>query len=275
MVHRGSGTALRMSLILHAVPCLRRILAGCSAHGMTRSSRMHSPGQKEDAMDHPESIATDYPTSERTRIRREHHRGSHARADVHAVLDAAPLCHVGYVIDGAPYVTPTLHWRDGERVYWHGSAASRFLARVEGKPACLTCTMLDGYVLARSAFSHSVNYRSAMVFGTAHAVEDAEEKAAALRHFTESYFPGRWESLRPMRTQELKATSVLWMEIEEATAKVRSGPPGDGDEADVPVWAGVIPVRAGLAAAQAAPELPEGIGLPETLAAMIRSGRLR
>lgn len=226
-------------------------------------------------MDHPDPITTDYPTSERTRIRREHHRGSHARADVHAVLDAAPLCHVGYVIDGTPYVTPTLHWRDGERVYWHGSAASRFLRRIEGMPACLTCSLLDGYVLARSAFSHSVNYRSAMVFGKACSVEDADEKAAALRHFTESYFPGRWESLRAMTAQELKATSVLWMEIEEATAKVRTGPPGDGGEAQVPVWAGVIPIRTGFAAPQAAPELPDGIALPETLAALIGSGRLR
>jgi len=226
-------------------------------------------------MDNPEPIDTDYPTSERTRVRREHHRGSHARADVHAVLDAAPLCHVGYVIDGAPYVTPTLHWRDGDRVYWHGSAASRFLRSVEGTQACLTCSIMDGYVLARSAFNHSVNYRSAMVFGKAQSLEDVEAKAEALRHFTESYFPGRWDSLRAMTGQELKATSVLWMDIEEATAKVRTGPPGDKAEADVPVWAGIIPIRSALAAPQAAPELPDAISLPSELAALIRSGRLR
>ena len=108
-----------------------------------------------------------YPTTERSRLRRLHARGSHARADVHALLDAAPLCHVGYVIDGQPFVTPTLHWRDGDRVYWHGSAASRMLRKSEGERVCLTCTFMDGYVLARSAFNHSVNYRSVMVFGVA------------------------------------------------------------------------------------------------------------
>ena len=217
----------------------------------------------------------DYPTTDRSRVRREHHRGSHARADVYAVLDAAPLCHVGYVIDGAPYVTPTLHWREGDHVYWHGSAASRFLRAAEDMPVCLTCSILDGYVLARSAFNHSVNYRSAMVFGTARLLEDAEEKADALRGFVENLFPGRWDSLRPMTGQEVKATSVLRMEIEEATAKVRSGPPGDIGEADFPVWAGVLPVRSHLVPAEAAPGLPDGIELPEPLAALIQSGRIR
>lgn len=217
----------------------------------------------------------DYPTSERTRVRREHHRGSHARADVHAILDVAPLCHVGYVIDGAPYVTPTLHWREGDHVYWHGSAASRFLRAAEDMPVCLTCSIMDGYVLARSAFNHSVNYRSAMVFGTARLVTDPEEKADALRRFVENLFPGRWDSLRPMTGQEVKATSILRMEIDEATAKVRNGPPGDANEADVPVWAGVLPVRNHLSPAIAAPGLPDGIELPEPLAALIQSGRIR
>ncbi|MDL2400339.1 pyridoxamine 5'-phosphate oxidase family protein [Rhizobium mayense] len=217
----------------------------------------------------------DYPTTERSRVRREHDRGSHGRADVYAVLDATPLCHVGYVLNGAPYVTPTLHWRKGDHVYWHGSAASRFLRSAEDMPVCLTCSILDGYVLARSAFNHSVNYRSAMVFGTARLLEDAEEKAGALRRFVENLFPGRWDSLRPMTGQEVKATSVLRMEIEEATAKVRNGPPGDTGEADFPVWAGVLPVRSHLAPAEAAPGLPNGIELPEPLAALIQSGRIR
>lgn len=217
----------------------------------------------------------EYPKTERSRIRREHHRGSHARADVHAVLDAAPLCHVGYVIGGAPYVTPTVHWREGERVYWHGSAASRFLRAADRSPVCLTCTLMDGYVMARSAFNHAVNYRSAMVFGRARVVDGAEEKAEALRRFTDGLFPGRWDTLRPMTAQELKATSVLWMEIEEATAKVRAGPPADPQEADVPVWAGVLPMQTTLAAARPAPELPEDTDLPAALAALIASGRLR
>ncbi|HEY4250941.1 MAG TPA: pyridoxamine 5'-phosphate oxidase family protein [Roseomonas sp.] len=222
----------------------------------------------------PPAPSADYPTTERSRVRRLHERGSHARADVHAVLDAAPLCHVGYVIHGAPYVTPTLHWRVGDRVYWHGSAASRFLRAAAGMPVCLTCSLMDGYVLARSAFNHSANYRSAMVFGRARVIEDAAEKTVALRHFTEGLFPGRWDSLRPMTGQELKATAVLWMEIEEATVKTRSGPPGDADEADIPVWAGVLPMRTSLAA-EPAPELPASLALPEPLAALLRSGRLR
>ena len=218
---------------------------------------------------------THYPSSERTRVRRLHQRGSHARADVHAILDAAPLCHVGYVVDGRPLVTPTLHWREGERVYWHGSAASRFLHRAEGTPVCLTCSLMDGYVLARSAFNHSVNYRSAMVFGTARRITDPADTAEALRRFTDALFPGRWDTLRPMTAQELKATAVLWMDIEEATAKTRAAPPGDGDEADVPVWAGVLPMAARLGAAEPAPDLPSGIDLPAPLAELIASGRLR
>ena len=216
-----------------------------------------------------------FPTTERTRIRRLHDRGTHGRADVYAVLDAVPLCHVGYVIDGAPYVTPTLQWRDGDRLYWHGSAASRFLRQVDGKPVCVTCSIMDGYVLARSAFNHSVNYRSVMAFGTAHVLEGDVEKSQALRDLTDGLFPGRWDGLRPMTPQELKATSVLWMDIEEATAKIRTGPPGDADEADFPVWAGVIPVHTALAEAVGAAELPGSCALPGELADLIGSGRLR
>lgn len=223
----------------------------------------------------PSPAEAAYPVTERSKVRRMNQRGTHARADVHAILDAAPLCHVGYVIDGAPYVTPTLHWRVDNRVYWHGSAASRFLRQADGMPVCLTCSLMDGYVLARSAFNHSVNYRSAMVFGTARTLDGDAEKTEALRHFTEGLFPGRWADLRPMTAQELKATSVLWMEIDEASAKVRAAPPGDPEDASVPVWAGVLPMRTTLAAAEPAPELPAGIALPEPLSALIASGRLR
>jgi nitroimidazol reductase NimA-like FMN-containing flavoprotein (pyridoxamine 5'-phosphate oxidase superfamily) len=211
----------------------------------------------------------DYPATERTRIRREHERGTHERAAVHAILDASPLCHVGYSIDGAPFVTPTLQWRDGDRVYWHGSAASRFLRQASGTQVCLTCTLMDGYVLARSAFNHSVNYRSAMVFGLARLIEDEAEKQGQLQRFTETLFPGRWDSLRPMTAQEMKATSVLWMDIEEATAKVRAGPPGDPEDADFPVWAGVLPIRTHFTPAEPAPDMAAGIELPEALARLI------
>jgi nitroimidazol reductase NimA-like FMN-containing flavoprotein (pyridoxamine 5'-phosphate oxidase superfamily) len=218
---------------------------------------------------------TAFPVTGRNRVRREHHRGSYDKDAVYAVLDAAPLCHVGYVIDGAPYVTPTLHWRVGDRLYWHGSAASRFLRASADMPVCLTVSLMDGFVLARSAFNHSVNYRSVMAFGTARLVEDTTEAAEALRDFTEGLFPGRWETLRPMTGQELKATSVLWMEIEDAAVKTRTGPPGDAAESDVPVWAGVIPMRTQLGTAQPAPEVPAECVLPAPLAALIASGRLR
>jgi uncharacterized protein len=218
---------------------------------------------------------TQFPVTERNRVRREHHRGSYDKETVYAVLDAAPLCHVGYVLDGAPYVTPTIHWRHGNRLYWHGSSASRFLRAAQAMPVCLTASLMDGYVLARSAYNHSVNYRSAMVFGTAHKIEDKEEAAAALRYFVDGLFPGRWDGLRPMTEQELKATSVLWMDIEDASVKIRAGGPGDPEESAVPVWAGVIPMCSTLAAPEAAPELPADCALPEPLAELITSGRLR
>jgi nitroimidazol reductase NimA-like FMN-containing flavoprotein (pyridoxamine 5'-phosphate oxidase superfamily) len=145
----------------------------------------------------------------------------------------------------------------------------------DGAITCLTCSIVDGYVLARSALNHAVNYRSAMMFGTARVVQDLDERAEALRDFTEGLFPARWDTLRPVMEKEIKATSVLWMEIEEATVKAGTGPPSDGDEAHVPVWAGVIPMHTALDEAQPAPEGPASIGLPEPLAALIASGRLR
>ena len=222
----------------------------------------------------PDATAA-FATSERTRVRREPQLGSYKRADVYAVIDASPLCHIGYVVDGAPYVTPTLLWRKGDRVFWHGSVGSRFLRAAGETSVCVTCTLMDGYVLARSAFNHTINYRSAMLFGNAHTLDGLAAKHDALRAFTDGLFPGRWDSLRPVTEKELKATSVLWMDIDEASVKMRHAPPGDVDDAHVPVWAGVIPLHATLGAAQAAPELPATVGLPESLAALIASGRLR
>lgn len=186
---------------------------------------------------------TTKPATDRVRLRRAHERGHHDADTLHAVLDATPICTVGYVVDGLPYVTPTMHWREGDHVYWHGSSASRMLNRSAGMPVCLTVQVLDGFVMARSAFNHSVNYRSAMLFGTAFKVADTD-KEARLRAFTEALFPGRWDMLRPVTAQELKATTVLGMAIDEASAKIRSGPPEDepGDY-DLPIWAGVIPVE--------------------------------
>lgn len=191
----------------------------------------------------PETDPLNYPNSERSRVRLLPKRGSSERDLVHCILDAAPLCFVGYTIGGQPYVTPTTHWRDGNRIYWHGSSASRFLRQVANQPVCVTCALLDGYVLARSAFKHSVNYRSVMVFGTARLIGDLPDRQVALERLVEHLFPGRWPDLRAMKRSELAATSVLWMEIEEAAAKVRTGPPSDMNEPDVRAWTGIIPLR--------------------------------
>lgn len=179
--------------------------------------------------------------TERTRGKRLAERVSYERDDVYAVLDAAISCSVGYVIDGRPYVTTTAHWREGDRLYWHGSSASRFLRSVVGAEACLTAHLLDGLVLARSGFEHSMNYRSVTVFGTVASVDDAPEKVRVLDRFLEKLVPGRAAELRPSTDQELRATTLLTMPIAEASAKIRTGGTGDPEEDwDAPVWAGVL-----------------------------------
>jgi uncharacterized protein len=186
----------------------------------------------------------DFKPTARSRVKRMPKRGHYDRATVYAILDAGVLCHVGYTIEGKPYVTPTNYWREGNHVYWHGSSASRMLRTLEkGVPVCLTVTHLDGFVLARSGFHHSVNYRAVMAFGVAQLVKEREAKLAALENFIERVFPGRWPELRPVSDQELKATTVLGMELDEVSAKVRTGGPID-DEPDyaLPIWAGVLPM---------------------------------
>lgn len=181
--------------------------------------------------------------SARSRVRRTPDKARYDTATIHAILDACPVVHVGYVIDGAPFVTPTLAWREGGRIFWHGSAASRMLRAVDGAPVCLTATLTDGIVLARSGFEHSVNYRSVMVMGQAVVTHDPKAKAAQLQHFVDLHWPGRWAALRPMTVQELKATSVLSMPLDEASAKVSTGMASEvaGDEV-WSVWSGIIPV---------------------------------
>jgi len=182
--------------------------------------------------------------SERVRVKRVHERGAYDRATIDAILDAAPVAHVGYVVGGQPFVTPTLQWREGDHVYWHGSAASRMLEAADGADVCVTVTLIDGIVLARSAFHHSVNYRSVMLIGRASLVTDPAEKEARLKAFIDGLFPGRWAILRRVTARELRATSVLSIPISEASAKVRIGPPKD-DEEDyaLDIWAGVLPLR--------------------------------
>jgi uncharacterized protein len=216
-----------------------------------------------------------YRITERTRFKRLRERGSHGREDVHRILDEAPLCHVGYIIDGNPYVTPTVHWRTGERLYWHGSGASRFLRNAVGTQVCITCSFMDGWVLSRSAFFHSARFRSAMVFGKAKMVEGDEEKLKALHNFIENLFPGRWDALRPMKLEELKQTTILYVDIDEATAKVRVGYPNDPEDAGHPVWAGAVPIVQNIGTPENAPNLMPGIDLPDYVSALLRSGKLR
>ncbi|MDO8186642.1 pyridoxamine 5'-phosphate oxidase family protein [Conexibacter sp. JD483] len=182
--------------------------------------------------------------SSRTRIRRVPKRGLYDRATIAAILDESLVAHVGFSVDEQPYVIPMLIARLGDRVYMHGSTASRMVRKLSaGVPACLTTTLVDGLVLARSAFHHSMNYRSVVVLGTATLVEGADERADALEAFTEKLLPGRWDEVRQPNAQELKGTRVLTMELTEASAKVREGGPVD-DEGDYAfdVWAGVVPL---------------------------------
>ncbi|MBA2575419.1 MAG: pyridoxamine 5'-phosphate oxidase family protein [Euzebyaceae bacterium] len=192
-------------------------------------------------------------------------RARHDRDHVLAILDEGLFCHLGVVVDTYPMVVPTAYGRDGGRVYVHGSTASRVLrAAASAAEVCLTVTLVDGLVLARSVFHHSVNYRSVMVYGPARPVTAADEKAAALRVVTEHLVPGRWEAARPPTPKELAATSVLAIALDEASAKVRTGAPVD-DEADydLDVWAGVIPLALAAGAAVGDPRLRPGLDPPD------------
>ncbi|HET9320873.1 MAG TPA: pyridoxamine 5'-phosphate oxidase family protein [Bryobacteraceae bacterium] len=207
-----------------------------------------------------------YTPTDRTQVKRLAKRGVYDKAQVHAILDEGFLCHVGFAVEGQPYVIPTGYARVGETVYIHGSAASRMLRTLdEGVDVCLTVTLVDGFVLARSAFHHSMNYRSVVVLGKARLVIDTQEKVAALRSFTNHILPGRWDEVRQPTEQELKATSVLALPLHEVSAKVRTGPPID-DEEDYafPVWAGVVPLRARVAEPVPDVRVPSGIAAVDT-----------
>jgi nitroimidazol reductase NimA-like FMN-containing flavoprotein (pyridoxamine 5'-phosphate oxidase superfamily) len=201
-----------------------------------------------------DATTTISPPSDRTRVRRMPTRGAYDRAAIDAILDAGLMCHVAYVVDGQPYVTPTAHWRDGDHVYWHGSSASRMLrTQVGGAPVCLTVSLLDGLVLARSGFH-----------------QETDAKLHALKAFMDRLVPGRWEQLRPPTTQELKATTILRLALDEASAKIRTGPPVD-DEEDyaLPVWAGVLPLTLSAGAPIADPRMAPGTALPDAVAGFV------
>jgi nitroimidazol reductase NimA-like FMN-containing flavoprotein (pyridoxamine 5'-phosphate oxidase superfamily) len=199
--------------------------------------------------------------TDRTQLRRYPKRGAFDAATVYSILDEGFLCHVGFTVDGQPFVIPTGYARSGDRLYIHGSSASRMLRTLDGGvEVCVTVTLLDGLVLARSGFHHSMNYRSVVVLGKARLVSDPQEKLEALRAFTNHVVPGRWDEIRPPTEQELKATSVLALPLEEVSAKMRSGPPIDDEEDySLPVWAGVVPVRTEIGEPIKDQRLKEGI----------------
>jgi uncharacterized protein len=202
--------------------------------------------------------------SERTRVRRLPKRARYERDEVRAILREGLICHLGFAVDGRPYVIPTSYGLDGDTLYLHGSSASRALRALgRGVEASVAVTLLDGVVLARSGFHHSYNYRSVVLFGVAEPVEEPERKLAALRAFVEHAVPGRWDEVRGPSERELRATSVLALDLEEAAAKVRSGPPIDDDEDyGLPVWAGVVPLGVAVGAPEPDPRLADGIPLP-------------
>jgi nitroimidazol reductase NimA-like FMN-containing flavoprotein (pyridoxamine 5'-phosphate oxidase superfamily) len=215
-------------------------------------------------------MSTDTPPSpmplsatERTRLHRHRERGSSDRADLYAVLDAGLICHLGVVVGGSPRVLPTTYARDGDRLYLHGSSANAGFAAADGTEVCVTVTHFDGLVLARSVFSHSVNYRSAVVLGTAAIVRDEAERMAGLRAIVEHLLPGRWAAARQPTAKEMAATSVLALPLAEASVKVRSGGPADdAGDLDLDVWAGVLPAAVTFGPPEPDPALRPDMTIP-------------
>ena len=211
--------------------------------------------------------------TERTRVRRHSERAQTERADLFAVLDAGMICHLGVVVNGSPVVLPTAYGRIGDTLYLHGSSANRSMHAADGYEVCVTVTHVDGLVCARAAFTHSVNYRSAVVFGSARIVTDEAERLAGLRAVTEQLIPGRWDAVRAPTRKELAATSVLALPLAEASVKVRTGPPKDEPEdLDAGIWAGVLPLGVAFGAPVTDPELPAGIDAPDHIRARIKTG---
>jgi nitroimidazol reductase NimA-like FMN-containing flavoprotein (pyridoxamine 5'-phosphate oxidase superfamily) len=217
------------------------------------------------------------PRSERVRLRRKRDRGRYEREVIDAIIDEALMSHLGITdASGQPVVFPMLHARCGDTIFLHGSAAGRTMrALCDGAPACLTVSLLDGLVLARAAMHHSANYRSVVLLGRARAVEDAKEKRLACREIVEHMVPGRWRDVRAPSENELKATAIVAMPIEEASAKIRSGPPlDDAADHDLAAWAGVLPLTTSVAAPVADPRLRRGIEAPGYVTAYRRPARL-
>ncbi|MFQ5446324.1 MAG: pyridoxamine 5'-phosphate oxidase family protein [Saprospiraceae bacterium] len=213
-----------------------------------------------------------FPKNTRNKVKRLPKRGHYDKETIYGILDAGFICHVGFVVKGQPFVIPTAYGRAGDHIYLHGSSKSRMLNSMgKGIPICLTVTHLDGLVLARSAFHHSMNYRSAVVFGTAREVK-GEEKEQALFIISENILKGRWDEVRSPSAIEMKATSVLKLTIEDASAKIRTGPPGDAeDDYLLPVWAGVVPLTQQPGPPQPGPLLREDISLPKSVEELFKT----
>lgn len=208
-------------------------------------------------------------STERTRLHRLRERGRTDRAELYAVLDAGLICHLGVVIHGAPAVLPTSYGRDGDTLYLHGSSANQAMLAAVGQEVCVTVTHLDALVCARSIFHHSMNYRSAVVYGVASLVTDGDAKLAALRVVSEQLIPGRWDQTRPPTRKELAATAVIELPLAEASVKIRTGPPSDDDEDyALDVWAGTVPAALTFGAAVPDPVLRPGIGVPGHITAL-------
>lgn len=199
------------------------------------------------------------------KVKRLPERGHYDAATIYPIVDAALLCHVGFAIDNQPYIIPTLHARQGDTILLHGAKGSRLLRHIQsGGPVCITVTVMDGIVLARSVFHHSINYRSAVLFGTGAVVEGDEARLRALEAFTERLIPGRWADARPPSPVELKQTTIVAVPIESASAKIRTGPPKDeAEDMDLPVWAGVLPLQYVAGAPIADDQLSPAVELPE------------
>lgn len=214
-----------------------------------------------------------FPKTDRTKLKRIPDRGQYSRKAIYKIIDEALVCHVGFVIDDQPFIIPTLHARMSDELILHGAKASRMLRHVgAGQPVSVAITLLDALVLARSVFHHSVNYRSVVIFGKGRPIEEPGAKMEALRAVSAKIMPGRWSDARQPSDKELDATAVVAIPLQEASAKVRGGPPGDDPaDLDLPVWAGVLPLKLQPGTPENAPNLPEGIVLPDYIRRCIRN----
>lgn len=218
-----------------------------------------------------------FPVTKINKVKRRHDRGRYDKATVYDILDAAAICHIAYVIDGRPYNTPTAFWREGDHLYWHGSSASQMIkAQRDGLPVCLTVAHLDALVMARSGFHHSVNYRAVMAWGTAHAITDNAEKLRLMDNFIDRIYPGRSKLIRQPTALELKATTLMGMEIETASGKIRNTHVSDDEEdyANVPAWSAMIPVTQVLGTPSPCPRSLPDIAMPAEMAPFKEGARL-